>query len=370
MGYDVFLSYASQDRPWAARLAADLEQRGVACFYDQNSLRDGQGWEGQIRSAVLSSKHLVCLWSKAAKESAWVGRELATFDVKRMARADAAELLIKLRLDEAQSAYSSLQQIRDDSLLAAYAQNQPAPDAAWSAVIKRLKKVVKQDPNLLTVPLALLTLRETDVPTIVASELKNIGDKLELNAEALAARYGPTHGDWKPFVDSPKSMLDLLDEIKVELDRRLEPRSIDFDLTGDDFWADDNRADAWVKAMRQRMIGAVVIDPVALSSAPVLHRLQLFTQVVNMDNVMIIALPPQRASDRATKFRAWIRKSASSLVESYFDPPAAADSVYGVRCGIGLDDAEEMVRLLKGSVVQLLRRPMAPATPASPIVGV
>ena len=203
MAYDVFISYANPDRAWAARLAADLKARGANCFFDQASLREGQGWEGQIRAALLDSKHLVCLWSQAAKDSVWVTRELATFDLQHPAAADAS-LLIKLRLDETQSAYSSLQQIREQALLDAYAQQQPAPDAAWTAVVKRLREAVKRDPHRLSVPVALLTMRAADVARIGAPERADIAAQLELDAPTLAARYGPTHGDWKPFVDSPK----------------------------------------------------------------------------------------------------------------------------------------------------------------------
>ena len=36
---------------------------------DQASLREGEGWEGQIRRALLESRHLVCLWSAQASAS-------------------------------------------------------------------------------------------------------------------------------------------------------------------------------------------------------------------------------------------------------------------------------------------------------------
>ena len=108
----------------------------------------------------------------------------------------------------------------------------------------------------------------------------------------------------------------------------------------------------------------------ALSLVAVQTRLQLFAQVLAMENVVIIALHPQHASDRATKFRRWIKEFAVSVVQPYFDPPLAPDTAYSARCGIGLDDASEMRRLLQASIGQLLCRPAAAVQPASPIVGV
>lgn len=373
MAHDVFISYSSQDRTWAAQLAADLMQRGVNCFFDQTSLRDGQGWETQIKAALMASHHIVCLWSKSAKDSVWVGRELALFDVLHPDGGASGGQLLKLKLDDTPSAYSSRQQVHDAAVVTAYAAATPPwPGPAWTALVQRLRRAVKQDPQLLTMPVALLTLTQTDLATIGAGELAKIAAELGLDAAALAQRYGPTRLDWRPFANGPHSIGELLDSVKLEIDQRLNPRSVYFELPDDAFWTDHDAAQTWVKGIRQRMIGAVLIDPVALSLVSVQTRLALFSQVLALENVAIIVLHPQQASDRVTRFRRWIREFAVSVVQPYFDPPLTPDSVNAARCGIGigLDDASEMRRLLQTSIGQLLRRPPAAVAPASPIVGI
>ena len=70
--YDVFISYASADRPWAERLYDSLVGRGLNPFIDRQSLRDGIGWEAQLELGLRNSEHMVCLWSEAAYNSEWV----------------------------------------------------------------------------------------------------------------------------------------------------------------------------------------------------------------------------------------------------------------------------------------------------------
>jgi hypothetical protein len=367
--YDVFISYSSLDRSWAERLAADLGERGVKCFFDHKSLRDGPGWEQQIKVALTESRHIVCLWSKAAKESVWVGRELATFDVLHPSEAEGS-LLLKVLLDETPSAYASRQLVRVEPMLQAYEVARPPwPGDDWLALVTRVQRSVKQDLNVLTIPVALLTLTQGLVSKIGVDELMKIADQLELDGAALAARYGNSRLEWRPFIDSTASIGALIDQVKVELDQRLAPRSVHFEFPDETFWADHETAQTWVKAMKERGIGAIVIDPVALSMVGVHTRLSLFAQVLGLENVSILALHPQQASDRATKFRRWMKEFAASVVHSHFDPPLAAEIIFSARCSIGLDDPSEMRRLLQACIGQSLRRPAAAGQPASPIVG-
>src|SRR6185295_20244437 len=76
----VFLSYNQADRAWAAKLAAEIRRLGLQVFFDQSSLRAGAGWEGATLAALQGAEYLVVLWSKEAKASNWVQRELGHFD--------------------------------------------------------------------------------------------------------------------------------------------------------------------------------------------------------------------------------------------------------------------------------------------------
>jgi hypothetical protein len=113
--YDVFISYSSQDRPWALKFADELEARGLAPFIDRQRLEAGKPWEQQLRAALEGSRHLVALWSSRANQSNWVQRELATFDylINGGAAAAGERRLIVVNLEEQNFAYTSYQMIDD-----------------------------------------------------------------------------------------------------------------------------------------------------------------------------------------------------------------------------------------------------------------
>jgi hypothetical protein len=77
--FRAFISYSHTDQEWAARLSEDLSENQVKAFLDRNSLRAGPRWEDQLQMQLRNSRHLIAVWSDAARESDWVQRELAEF---------------------------------------------------------------------------------------------------------------------------------------------------------------------------------------------------------------------------------------------------------------------------------------------------
>jgi TIR domain len=71
---DVFISYASEDRPVAQQLAAGLEQSGVSVWWDRQ-IQVGSEWDKTIEDALASAKCVVVLWTGHAKDSRWVRAE-------------------------------------------------------------------------------------------------------------------------------------------------------------------------------------------------------------------------------------------------------------------------------------------------------
>lgn len=71
---DVFISYASEDRPLAQRLGKGLEQSGVSVWWDRQ-IEVGSEWDKTIEDELAAAKCVVVLWTGHAKNSRWVRAE-------------------------------------------------------------------------------------------------------------------------------------------------------------------------------------------------------------------------------------------------------------------------------------------------------
>ena len=71
---DVFISYASDDRPRVAPLVQLLEDRGISVWWDR-SLNPGQTWPEVIERELTHAGCVVVAWSKQSVESPWVRLE-------------------------------------------------------------------------------------------------------------------------------------------------------------------------------------------------------------------------------------------------------------------------------------------------------
>lgn len=73
---DIFISYASQDRDRARKLASALEARGWSVWWDRNII-PGQTFDKTIEHELDTAKSVVVLWSKDSISSEWVRNEAA-----------------------------------------------------------------------------------------------------------------------------------------------------------------------------------------------------------------------------------------------------------------------------------------------------
>lgn len=73
---DVFISYASEDRERARKLAGELEARGWSVWWDRK-ISAGQIFDEVIERELGTAKSVVVLWSKHSVSSEWVRNEAA-----------------------------------------------------------------------------------------------------------------------------------------------------------------------------------------------------------------------------------------------------------------------------------------------------
>jgi hypothetical protein len=73
---EIFISYASEDRPVAKSLAAFFHEHGLRVFWDR-AIGPGAEWGGDIQQALRDARCVIVLWSAASSDSFWVAGEAA-----------------------------------------------------------------------------------------------------------------------------------------------------------------------------------------------------------------------------------------------------------------------------------------------------
>jgi uncharacterized protein YjbI with pentapeptide repeats len=75
--YSLFISYSTHDQEFAKRLHADLQDKGVRCWFAPHDLRGGKKVYRQIDEAIRVYDKLLLILSPASMESEWVRTEIA-----------------------------------------------------------------------------------------------------------------------------------------------------------------------------------------------------------------------------------------------------------------------------------------------------
>jgi uncharacterized protein YjbI with pentapeptide repeats len=97
--YSCFISYASKDHAFAERLYADLQDKGVRCWYAPEDMKIGDEFRSRIDTSIYLHDRLLLILSEHSIKSRWVQKEVETAFEK-----EAKEnrlVLFPLRLDEA-----------------------------------------------------------------------------------------------------------------------------------------------------------------------------------------------------------------------------------------------------------------------------
>ncbi len=80
---DIFISYAREDRPFAAKVAKALTERGFKVWWDWE-LIGGDNYRFRIREVIGEAKKTIVLWSKRSTVSAFVVDEAS--EAKKFAK--------------------------------------------------------------------------------------------------------------------------------------------------------------------------------------------------------------------------------------------------------------------------------------------
>jgi hypothetical protein len=75
--YSCFISYSSEDRKFAERLHADLQDKGVRCWFAPEDLKMGDEFDSRIEESIQVHDRLLLILSEDSVKSRWVQREVA-----------------------------------------------------------------------------------------------------------------------------------------------------------------------------------------------------------------------------------------------------------------------------------------------------
>lgn len=98
--YSCLLSYATEDQMFAEKLYADLQRKGVSCWFAPHDLRIGDKLRTQIYEAIQGKDKLLLILSEHAVKSEWVEREVE-LAFERERQPPGALVLFPMRLDNA-----------------------------------------------------------------------------------------------------------------------------------------------------------------------------------------------------------------------------------------------------------------------------
>jgi hypothetical protein len=80
--YSCFISYSTRDQEFAERLHADLQAKGVRCWFAPHDIQGGKKIHEQIDEAIKVYDKLLLILSDASMSSNWVKTEIANARAK------------------------------------------------------------------------------------------------------------------------------------------------------------------------------------------------------------------------------------------------------------------------------------------------
>jgi hypothetical protein len=94
--YSCFISYSTKDQAFADRLYADLQNKGVRCWFAPHDIQGGRKIHEQIDEAIRLHDKLLLILSPSSMKSEWVQAEIAKARKREMR--DLRRVLFPIRL--------------------------------------------------------------------------------------------------------------------------------------------------------------------------------------------------------------------------------------------------------------------------------
>jgi TIR domain len=353
--HDVFISYGSEDRPYAMRLSESLKllAPAYAPFFDSASLRAGDDWEDRIQRALESSRHLVVLWSDHAKNSDWVSRELYTFYATAKPKTNTTRRLIFVNLQGMNLAMRAFQQVNRPQLLANYPAIQSVTNENWRDLMRDVEEGLNPLRRPLPVPVVVLTMTKTELAEFGPEQWQQISDDFGLPQNEISERYGPTRADWRPF-GGYETIATVLEKIKTQMAAAFQAFRPYWSSPDESFWLDALRARCYVRTeFDTGEIAVLIVDPVALHRREVYQRLMFFQESLSSSRAVVLTLPHFNVQPEILRLRSALMNRGTPYFDDYFQPAVPPRRRLAAHCGWNIADLEDIRRLILAAAVHL-----------------
>jgi hypothetical protein len=370
---DAFISYSSEDRPWAQRVAQDLEAKGLNVFVDKPGLVAGAPWDEQLYAQLEDSQHLVVLWSGNAKDSDWVNNEFTTFRTLirppvRDGPPGPPRHIIPVYLEGEYAPFKKYEHIDFVREAGAYPAGPGAIDAGvWQDVMDKLEQSIRHAEATRPVPLLVITTTRANLsgvdpdkpyppPPAKGESLNELIARLEIGSHAkLLDYYGDEPSDWRPF-GKALSVKGILEQLKDAINQRLTKDGLQpfrWDYLDRAFWSND--LDQVAERLRRKTV-VVVLDPLSLYDNYVAYAIRDFvlTPVRKNDEASLIVLPPFAMPSSASALRDSIQRLAKEVFDSYYNPPV--DSARYARYVTSVGDEVDLKASVLAGIGPMLAR--------------
>ncbi len=385
---DVFISYSSQDRPWAQLLHTALTSHpnNLNVFYDQVRLEKGKKWDPQLRTEIENSRHMVILWSEEAKLSDWVQTERATF--VKDAENNLGRRLIAVNLQgtsPVMSAYHAFDELRQAGVYALGAPVPGDPDfqALWNGVTTGIVRAVHDAASAYPIWLMFFTLTRTELASInpnadmgwgsLEEYLRDVGVSQATSGsrrDSLLPRYHPTDRSlWEPFnrTTSVRQIVDnALNTVHGDPFVKRGQLAFRWEIVGDEFWGLNGATQTDMMKVRrsyaQKMKegrAVIIIDPVAFYAPSGQFFFSQIADCIDSEKAVFLVLPPYYTESARLRVNENLQLAVPRFA-AYFEPPIpAADQA---AFGLAITDASDVARLLRLAVGRHVRT-LEPAAP-------
>jgi hypothetical protein len=396
---ELFISYSSQDRPWAERLFNDLRRDYPTTrpFLDRESIPAAANWGKVLEENARKTTHFVVLWSEYAKQSNQVGPEIEAFrqsrDLTPRDSTGAERKLFYVPLEgafgplELTQGFPDFKPIYSSSAVdrgLGSLEDSPHSDN-WRRLVRRIGDTILDSEATKPVQLAVLAMNEVNFKHAETLQDEQIGTGPTLN-EFLAAygltlqqaraRYGANAYAWKPFGGS-STIIELMEELRMLTHRDLnavyQSSRYNFHWVPIDFVQSslETRDETALRRVLSRLDSGpsvVVVDAISLYNPIVVGLFKRLHAYATQRQSVIIGVAPT-GSPAINQLYQSLSSNGSPVLDSFFRPPIPAVGAFALCC-LNVGDVIDMERLILGSLSAHHRRSGDPSDKALLSLGV